>query len=222
MRNDLLMTMRALLSGMALGAALLASSAASAFTNVTWANLTTSSAGVVGGSAGGVGVTFTGAYSFAQLNGAGTNYWQPDNYSQGVVTPVPNADVIALSDGGLKTITFSHPVSNVFLAFNSWNGNHVTFDHAFSIVSQGGSYWGSGTFLPFGGNTGFDGNGEVVGVLEFSGPISSLSFVDTSENWHGIQIGVGGVPEPASWAVMLLGVGLVGGAMRRRAVAASA
>jgi len=214
--------MRKLLLGAALGFATLAAGAANAFTTVDWASLTSSSAGIVGGSVDGVGVTYTGAYSFAQLNETGFNYFLPDNYSQGVVTPVPNGDIIALNEGGLKTITFSHPVTNVFMAFNSWNGNHVTFSAPFTIISQGGAYWGSGAFAPFGGNTGFDGIGEVVGVLEFAGAFSSLSFTDTSENWHGIQIGVGGVPEPASWAVMLLGVGLVGGALRRRGVTAAA
>jgi hypothetical protein len=32
-------------------------------------------------------------------------------------------------------------------------------------------------------------------------------------------IGVGGVPEPASWAMLIAGFGLTGAAMRRRAAA---
>jgi len=208
-----------LLAIVPLAAALLTPSAASAVTIVDWANLTNASAGIVSGSVDGVGVQYSGSYSFAQTNGVGTNYWIPDNYSLGVVTPLPNSDIIALNDGGTKTITFTTPVTNVFLAFNSWNGNHVTFDKPFTIISQGGSYWGSGTFAPFGGNTGFDGSGEVVGVLEFAGTISSLTFTDTSENWHGIQIGLDGsnrtVPEPIT--LSLFGAGLAGAvAMRRR------
>jgi len=201
-----------------LAAALLIPSAASAVTIVDWANLTNASAGIVSGTVDGVGVQYSGSYSFAQTNGAGTNYWLPDNYSQGLVTPLPDSDVIALNDGGTKTITFTSPVTNVFLAFNSWNGNHVTFDRPFTIISQGGSYWGSGTFAPFGGNTGFDGIGEVVGVLEFSGTFSSLSFTDSSENWHGIQIGLDGsrttVPEPIT--LSLFWAGLAGAVAARR------
>ena len=213
--------MRKFLLGAALGVATLAAGAADAFTTVNWAKLSSSSANIVGGSIGAVGVTYNGSYSFAQLNGAGTNYWQPDNYSLGVVTPVPTSDVIALDQGGSKTITFSKPVTNVFIAFNSWNGNTVTFDRPFTVISQGGSYWGSGTFIPNGTNTGFFGNGEVVGVLEFAGTFTSLTFTDSSENWHGIQIGIGsaGVPEPATWTMMLGGVGLLGGVLRRRRVA---
>lgn len=216
--------MTKVLLGAALGVATLAAGTADAFTTVNWATLTNSSAGVVGGTIGSVGVTYSGAYSFAQLNGVGTNYWQPDGYSLGVVTPVPTSDVIALDQGGIKTITFSKPVNNIFVAFNSWNGNTVTFNHPFTVVSQGGSYWGSGSFSPFGGNTGFFGSGEVVGVLEFAGTFTSLTFTDSSENWHGIQIGIGnaGVPEPAAWALMLGGIGLLGGALRRRRVAAAA
>lgn len=72
------------------------------------------------------------------------------------------------------------------------------------------------------GSTGFSGNGEVHGVLKFSGSFTSLSFDDSSENWHGYQIGVGNVPEPASWALMIVGFGMVGAAARRRRTAVTA
>jgi hypothetical protein len=44
---------------------------------------------------------------------------------------------------------------------------------------------------------------------------SGLSYVDGTT----IEIGFGVVPEPASWALMIMGFGLVGVALRRRAVA---
>ena len=46
------------------------------------------------------------------------------------------------------------------------------------------------------------------GIDGFNGGIQNLSF--TFDN------GVGGVPEPASWAMMIAGFGLTGAAMRRR------
>ena len=84
------------LLGAAIGAATLAAGAASAFTTVQWADLNNQSAGIVSGVIGSVGVTYSGPYSFAQINNTGTNYWNPDGYSLGVVTPVPGVDVLSL------------------------------------------------------------------------------------------------------------------------------
>jgi len=193
----------------------LAASAASAVT-VNWADLTTLSGTTVTGAIGSVGVTAVApGLSFAQVAG-GTDYWVDLGYTQSVVNRPPGTDVIALNRAATNTITFSAPVKDVYLAFNSWNGNTVTFSAPFTIVSQGCGYWGCGTFVPNAGNTGFFGSGEVHGVLKFSGTYSSLSFNDSSENWHGYQIGIGTVPEPASWALLIAGFGMVGVAARRR------
>lgn len=204
-------------------AVLLSTSAASAAVSVTWTSWTTASAGIVGGSIGAVGVTYNGPYSFAQTNNVGTDFWVDGGYTQGVVNRPTGVDVIALDAGGTKTITFSAPVTDLYMAFTSWNGNTVTFDRPFAVVSEGAGYWGSGTFGTFGGNTGFNGLGEVHGVLKFSGTFSSLTFTDTSENWHGFTLGLGagGIPEPATWAMMIAGFGMVGATLRsRRRIAA--
>ena len=97
----------------------------------------------------------------------------------------------------------------------------VTFDQPFTVVSNGAGYWGAGSF---GGltSTGFTGVGETHGIIKFTGTFSSISFTDTSENWHGFTVGIGSsvVPEPASWAMLIAGFGLVGATLRRRRMAA--
>jgi len=55
-------------------------------------------------------------------------------------------------------------------------------------------------------------------VLEFQGTFNTLTFTDLSESWHGLTVGIAsGVPEPSTWAMMILGfVGLGFMAYRRK------
>jgi hypothetical protein len=201
---------------LAAGLLLAAANSAQAVT-VTWASLTAQpDATTVTGTVGGVGLTYSGSINFSQLNNAGTDYWVDGGYTQGLVNRPVGTDLISLNGGGLKTITFAAPVTDVYLAFTSWNAVDVTFSAPFTVVSQGAGYWGGGTFSVNGPSDGFFGNGEVHGVLKFAGTFTSLSFTDTSENWHGFTVGVGAVPEPQSWAMLIAGFGLVGATMRRR------
>ncbi|MBL8554334.1 MAG: PEP-CTERM sorting domain-containing protein [Phenylobacterium sp.] len=210
-------------------AALAAASQAGAVT-VNWADWTAQTSGThvdgtitVGSDM--VDVDYDGAIYFTQTNG-GTDFWLDTGYTQGVVNRPTGTDLIALDGGGLKTITFSQAVVNPYLAFTSWNNNTVNFSAPFTIVSQGCGYWGCGTFSPNITNTGFFGSGEVHGVLQFQGTFTSLTFTDSSELWHGFTVGIGGVstgvPEPATWGLMILGFGAAGAMLRsrRRAVAA--
>lgn len=195
---------------------LIAGTAAQADT-VNWASWTSQpDANTVVGNIGAVGVTYSGPVNFSQLNNTGTDYWVDLGYTQGVVNRPTGTDLVSLSAGGTKTITFSTAVSNVYMAFTSWNGNTATFSSPFSVVSQGCGYWGCGTFVVNGASDGFFGNGEVHGVLKFAGPITSLTFTDTDENWHGFTVGLGAVPDASTWAMLIAGFGLVGAMARRR------
>ena len=224
------------LVGGCLGALALGAASSASATVVQWADLTSynPSTGVVTGTitVGSEVIDITisgGGYNFVNLGNPGeTNYWTEPNalsrpYTGGEVENAPpGTDIIALSTGGLKTITFSQTVSNVYLALVSWNGNSGVFDQPFEIVSSGRGYWGTGSFTSV-TDTSFTGSGELHGIIKFTGTFDEVSFTDRSELWHGIQIGiaglapppVGGIPEPGTWALMISGFGLAGGALRR-------
>ena len=184
----------------ALIAATILSTTAHAAT-IDWTNWTSSTDSTVSGHIASVGVTFTGPTYFNQLNelATNTNYWAGYSaYNQGVNGPT-STDYIALLSGGTKTITFSQPVTDVF-------------------VSQGQGYWGTGTFQPSSDNKSFTGIGnQPNGALEFQGTFNTLTFTDLSESWHGLTVGIASaVPEPSTWAMLLLGFAGIGFMAYRR------
>ncbi|MES2289629.1 MAG: PEPxxWA-CTERM sorting domain-containing protein [Pseudomonadota bacterium] len=191
---------------------------------ITWTDWTqTSTVGsttTVIGNAGGTGVTFTGnGVAFVQTSG-GTDYWHTGNAWDSTVAAPTGSDIIALDAAGTKTITFSSAVQTAYIALMSWQGQSFTSTSNFSFVGlvRGCGYWGCGTPTTVTANS-FTTGGELHGVIQFSGPITSIQFVDgTNENWHGITVGIdnSAVPEPATWAMMIGGFGAIGGAMRMR------
>ena len=205
----------------------LASASAQAVT-VSWTDWTGAGGTQADGSllvgATSVGVHYDGPIIFAQT-GCGTNYWtegSPAPYTGGSVDNAPpGCDIVALSAGGLKTITFSEAILDPYIALVSWNGNVVEFSADIEIISQGAGFWGNGTMVLNADGDGFTGVGEVHGIIRLSGSFTSISFTDTSENWHGFTVGVAGLGEPPidtpePGMLGLLGLGLMGMASMRR------
>jgi hypothetical protein len=121
---------------------------------------------------------------------------------------------------------------NYYIAAN--NGSNP-FSVAFGSAVSNFAF--SSTVLPINSRArAFDGSGNLLGTIAItnfalgrftfnSGGIRSVAF-------DGFQMGVdnfsfdtgstlGGVPEPMTWALMIIGFGVIGGAMRRRGSAAT-
>ncbi|MFN3371869.1 MAG: PEPxxWA-CTERM sorting domain-containing protein [Sphingomonadaceae bacterium] len=214
--------MRSILSAVILACAAIPASA----TTIAWTDWVTEVAGkptgVISAPGGTINVTFTGTTFFMQY-GCGTAFWSPGTYN-GAFNKPPACDMVALGTGGTRTISFDVPVKDPYIALMSWNGNTADFGTPIEIVANGTGFYGSGTPILNDAGTGFFGSGEVHGIIRLPGTFTSITFTHTTEFWHGFTVGVldrapppgGVVPEPATWAMLIAGFGLVGATMRRR------
>lgn len=202
---------------------------------VIWTDWVSGTAGTNGSAAGTltigpttVNVTYSGEISFL-ITGAGTNYWAPSApyISPTVDNAPPASDIIALSQTGSKTLTFSQAIDNLFFGIVSLNGNGYRFNQDFEIVSGNGigGYWGTGTLTrtnPSPGVFQLNGSGEPHGVIRFLGPVSTITWTSlTNENWNGFTVGTyglaqPGIPEPSTWGLMIAGLGMIVAVRGRR------
>lgn len=208
-----------------LAIAAIAAAAAPATAAIQWTDWTQAAAGGATGTLAGGTVTATanaGQLHNWQVAG-GTDYWRQGGVNawaayDGVSNLPMNNDFIA-PDTGSYTFTFEKPLTDLYVAIISQGQINIqtqwTFDKSFSLVDEGQGFWGNGVFTIVGNQISA---GEAHGIIRFDGPVSSLTLRSSSgEFWSGLTFGTSGVvPEPASWALMIAGFGLVGAAARRR------
>ena len=195
---------------------------------IQWTDWTSITGTLATGTLAGGTVTLSGPFDTTQIAG-GTDYWRngatPWAAYDALSNLPTNNDFISPSGSQvLHTITFSKAMIDPYIAIISLGQGGVqtnwTFDSPFSLIDQGQGFWGNGVFT-IAGNT--ISAGEAHGVIQFKGTFTSLTLLtNNTENWSGLTIGTAGaVPEPASWAMLIAGFGLVGAAARRRRVVAA-
>ena len=177
-----------------------------------------------GAATGTGGISYSGELENLQF---GYPSWGPAGTFNGgtISNPPPSAGgIIQLLGGGttVDTITFAAPVINPVMAIWSLGaGGHpasFVFKAApFNIESGGASAEYGGTPLTLVLNNGVSGQ-EGNGTIQFQGTYSSISWNNPQfENWYGFTVGtVSAVPEPSTWAMMILGFAGIGFMAYRR------
>jgi hypothetical protein len=194
-------------------AVLVATTAANA--TITWTDWTSATSGSVTGNAGGVTVTWTGGFDFAQTSG-GTNYWEPASTytSAGVPNAPGSTDIIGLSTVG-GTLSFSQPVTNPVLAIVSLGQPGLSTEWVFvnrpiTRLSSGPGFWGNGPLTRVSATV-LEGR-EGHGTIQLMGTFSSVDLlIRNGESWAGFTVGI-----PSPGAAALLGLAALSATRRRR------
>jgi PEP-CTERM motif len=181
---------------------------------ITWNTWDTSSSGTMG--------TITDTYNGpATLVSGYPSYGPSSTFADGSIVnnaPNPTNNILQITGGSpnVYTLTFSQAVVDPVFAIWSLGASNTPASFVFTqtptFVAGGPSNEYGGQAITVSGNTvgGIEGNGTV----EFLGTFTSLSWSNPqSEFWYGFNVGytsVAPVPEPSTWAMMILGFAGVG------------
>lgn len=144
----------------------------------------------------------------------------------GLGDPTSQRGGLFFLDGGETFLNFSAGFETGF-SFN-YVGQFTGSVGVYDGLNGTGNLLGSVSLVPNGGNCpAYDSNGfcpfgpagvTFAGIgrsISFGGVANQIVFDDVTFG-SAVPGGGGGVPEPATWAMLILGMGAVGGAMRRR------
>jgi hypothetical protein len=216
-------------TGATIIAALMAVPTIASASTVDWATWSIVSTGATGGVANGTTADTTFTYT-GELENFFPNYpsYGPaSTFSGGTVSNPPPPGIIQLYGGNgdaavTDTITFAKAVTNPVFAIWSLGQGTINasfdFNRPFTIQSGGPSneYGGSSITTTSPGNDVFGSEGN--GTIQFIGTFDSISWTNPiAENWYGFTVGtVAPVPEPSTWAMLLLGFAGLGYMAYRR------
>ncbi len=125
---------------------------------------------------------------------------------------VDTAQYLSIPGGGSSTLTFS-PTREVSVYIGSLD--------AYNTLSFGGlggqAYTGSVLGAASGGSNGDRGAANTNGrfVFTFANPVDSVTFSSGGNAFEVANV-AGAAPEPGTWALMLIGLAGMGGALRAR------
>ena len=104
-------------------------------------------------------------------------------------------------------------------SLDTYNSLTLLFSNSTSITYQGGQII-NGLSFPSGSQISGESNGQVLFAAQSGDPdIVGATFSSTENSFEFDNIATGAVPEPATWAMMIAGFGLVGSTLRRRRTA---
>jgi hypothetical protein len=123
---------------------------------------------------------------------------------------------ISIIAGHSETLTFAPGIKELELYVGSLDTfNDLTFTASGSIFDFSGSPLGLLSGAADGGQTQADTNG--VFLFTFANPVSSLTMNSSGNSLEISKIyASSAVPEPLSWAMMIVGLGTIGGVLRVR------
>jgi hypothetical protein len=137
------------------------------------------------------------------------------------LTAFDTASYLSVQGGETETLALSKPYSVISVYVGSLDSyNTIAFGGPGAI-----SYTGDQLATLTGA---VDGGGQVAGssngrfIFDFAAPVTSITFSSTTNAFEVASV-AGGVPEPAAWALMLIGMAGLGGLLRssRRTIAAA-
>jgi len=144
----------------------------------------------------GDGLFETGSYSFSAAPAFSASTRDPNQY-------------LSLQTGQSETVSFA-PMDTVSIYVGSLDSyNSISFSNGETFT--GGQLAALTGAVDDGDQQSSSSNGRFI--FNFSAPVTSVTLSSSNIAFEVADI-AGGVPEPAAWAMMLLGIGAVGAAMR--------
>ena len=135
--------------------------------------------------------------------------------TQGNAAALPgnSSSQIAVLGGDSASLLVNRLVSAV-----SFDWGSVDTYNTLNILTTSGNFTVTGNDLPPANGNRIDQGTNFRFTATFDSPtfLQSLEFASSSNSFEFDNVGIAAVPEPATWAFMILGFGAIGGAMRRQ------